>query len=133
MALLKMVKMANLCLSACCRKCFPSGRKTGRRDPDYTKMADGGVVPPDVEDAEKRACSSSKREARTIIYFTRKLHILYTRSCNFWLASYPQIARSKRSSGSDFPSCLDILATISKTAVCLLPHQMEQVLRSTPV
>ena len=67
------------------------------------------------------------------IYVTRKLLILYTRSCNFWLASYPQIARSKRSSGSDFPSYLGILATINKTAVCLLPHQMEQVLCSTPV
>ena len=78
MALLKMVKMANLCLSACCRKCFPSGRKTGRRDPDCTKMADGGVVPPDVEDAEKRACSSSKREARTIsLLHTEAAHPLH--------------------------------------------------------
>ena len=76
---------------------------------------------------------------RTIsVYFTRKLLILYTRSYNFWLASYPlasypQIARSKRSSRSDFPSYLGILATVNKTAVCLLPHQMVQVLHSTPV
>ena len=67
------------------------------------------------------------------VSFTQKLLISYTASCNFWLASYQQIVRSKTSSGSDFPYYLGILATINKTAVCLPPHQMERVLHATPM
>ena len=42
---------------------FQVAERRSRRDPDWPQMANGGVVPPNVEDADKRACSSSKREA----------------------------------------------------------------------
>ena len=47
--------MANLCLSAfqlATESAFQVAERRGRRDPDYPRMADGGVVPPDVEDAD---------------------------------------------------------------------------------
>ena len=62
----KLVKMANLCLSAfqlAAGSPYQVAERQGRRDPDCPKMADGGVVPPNVEDVDKRACSSSMRKA----------------------------------------------------------------------
>ena len=132
----KLVRMANLCLSAfqlAVESAFQVAERRGRRDPDYPQNGRRRCGTPRCWRCWQESLFFFQEGSVLSVYFTRKLLILYTRSCNFWLASYPQIARSKRSSGSDFPSYLGILATINKTAVFLLPHQMEQVLRSTPV
>ena len=42
---------------------FQVAERQGRRDPDCPRMTNGSVVPPNLEDVDKRACSSSKREA----------------------------------------------------------------------
>ena len=58
--------MANLCLSTfqlTAESPYQVAERQGRRDPNCPKMADGDVVPPNVEDVDKRACSSSKRNA----------------------------------------------------------------------
>ena len=109
--------MANLCLSAYCRKCFPSGRKTGQKGSWLPQIGRRRCGTPRCWRCWQESLFFFQEGSVLSVYFTRKLLILYTRSYNFWLASYPQIARSKRSSGSDFPSYLGILATINKTAV----------------
>ena len=49
---------------------FQVAERQGRRDPDCPRMTDGSVVPPNLEDADKRACSSSKRE----VYYQSTSH-----------------------------------------------------------
>ena len=57
-------------LSACRRKCFPTGRKTGQKGSWSPQNGQRWCGTPDVEDADKRACSSSKRE----VYYQSTSH-----------------------------------------------------------
>ena len=132
----KLVRMANLCLSAfqlAVESAFQVAERRGRRDPDYPQNGRRRCGTPRCWRCWQESLFFFQEGSVLSVYFTRKLLILYTRSYNFWLASSPQITRNKRSSGSDFPSYLGILAPINKTSVCLLPHQMAQVLHSVPV
>ena len=124
--------MANLCLSAfqlTAESAFQVAERRGRRDPNCPKMADGGVVPPDVEDADKRACSSSKREA----YYQSTSHGSCSSSTQEAATFGLRLTRkSLEARGVQGQTFLVIWASW-RQSVFLLPHQMEQVLRSTPV
>ena len=126
----KLVRMANLCLSAfqlAAESAFQVAERRGRRDPDYPRMADGGVVPPDVEDADW-ACSS-KREA----YYQSTSHGSCSSSTQEAATFGLRLTRkSLEARGVQGQTFLVIWASW-RQSVFLLPHQMEQVLRSTPV
>ena len=128
----KLVKMANYAFQHTVASTYQVAERQSRRNIEWSKMAYHSMVPPNLVDVDKKACSSSKRE----VYYQSTSHGNCSSTQETATSVLCLIRKSLKARWglvSDFPSYLGILATINKTAVCLLPHQLEQVLRATPV
>ena len=87
-----------ICLSAYSSKYLPSGRETEQKE--YWVVQNGlpQYGTPKCWRCWQESLFFFQEGSVLSVYFTWKL-LFYTRSCNFWLVSYPQITRSKMSLG----------------------------------